>query len=201
MVGTSVQTLVMSSHFFLKRCTLRIVRPLGAGNAGCNRSFFRMGLLTVGRHGNRVLRARRVFPRRPAAARRDCRRMGRAAACRIRDGGSCRGSAAQDTVRGKKRRSVRLPRPPLNSAKNRFLSMPVSSATAASSSLFFFMYFLGILPESVAYLTLRHILPIETATARAMLFMKIIRHLPIILQVHRSLQWKKHWKKKISWGA
>ena len=30
-VGTSVQTLVMSSHFFLKRCTLRLVRPRGAG--------------------------------------------------------------------------------------------------------------------------------------------------------------------------
>lgn len=30
-VGTSVQTLVMSSHFFLKRCTLRLVRPHGAG--------------------------------------------------------------------------------------------------------------------------------------------------------------------------
>ena len=28
-VGTSVQTLVMSSHFFLKRCPLRIVRPHG----------------------------------------------------------------------------------------------------------------------------------------------------------------------------
>ena len=36
-VGTSVQTLVMSSHFFLKRCTLRIVRPHGAG-----RRFFRI---------------------------------------------------------------------------------------------------------------------------------------------------------------
>ena len=30
-VETSVQTLVMSSHFFMKRCTLRIVRPHGAG--------------------------------------------------------------------------------------------------------------------------------------------------------------------------
>ena len=45
---------------------------------------------------------RRSFPRRPAATRRDCRRVGRAATCRIRDGGSCRGSAAQDAVRGRK---------------------------------------------------------------------------------------------------
>ena len=86
-------------------------------------------------------------------------------------------------MREEKRRSVRLPRPPLNSAKNRFLSMPVFSATAASSSLFFFMYFLGIFPESVAYLTLRYILPIARATIHVMLFKNIIRHLPIILQV------------------
>ena len=45
------------------------------------------------------------------------------------------------------------------------------------------MYFLGILPESVAYLTLRHILPIAQATIHVMLFKKIIRHLPIILQL------------------
>ena len=29
-------------------CALRLVRPRGAGNDGRNRSFFRMGLLTVG---------------------------------------------------------------------------------------------------------------------------------------------------------
>ena len=60
--------------------------------------------------------------------------------------------------------------------------MPVSSATAASSSPFFFMYFLGTFPKSVAYLTLRYILPIETETVSAMLHVNY-RHLLIILQV------------------
>ncbi|MBR0494855.1 MAG: hypothetical protein IJJ71_01605 [Treponema sp.] len=84
-VGQAIQPLVSANH--------------GAGNAGRNRSFFRMGLLTVAIMGIAFCALGEFFP---AATRRDCRRMGRAAACRIRDGGSCRGSAAQDAVRGRK---------------------------------------------------------------------------------------------------
>ena len=70
---------------------------------------------------------RRSFPRRPAATHRDCRRMGRAAACRIRDGGSCSGSAAQDTVRERK-----TP-PRLLRTKSYSATPPTSSAKSSPS--------------------------------------------------------------------